>query len=224
MVERICGVMKKYRFFIFLIVSILISFCTGSNPGSLPYLGESTIVERYSGDSVYTDTVLYVVPEFSFMDQDSQWVSKSSMQGKIYITDFFFTSCPSICPKMAKQMLRVYRAFSDEPMVQIISHTIDVRHDSIPVLKAYALKLGIEDATKWHFVTGDKEEVYAMAKSYFIAAMEDEEAPGGYNHSGHFMLIDPNGHLRGAYDGTSERDVTKLIGDIKILLNDFKPQ
>jgi protein SCO1 len=224
MVERIRGVMKKKQFFIFLIVSILISSCTGSSSGSLPYLGESTIAEKHAGDSLYMDTVFYEVPEFSFLGQDSQWVSKSSMKGKIYITDFFFTSCPSICPKMAKQKLRVYQAFIDEPMVQIISHTIDVRHDSIPVLKAYALKLGIDDAKKWHFVTGDKEKIYGMAKSYYIAAMEDEEAPGGYNHSGHFMLIDPEGHLRGAYDGTSDKDVTKLIGDIKILLNDFTTQ
>lgn len=216
--------MGKGWLFVLLISGGLVSSCVESGPGSLPYLGESKILEKQSGDSVYFDTVLYEVPDFSFMGQDSQVVSKTSMNGKIYITDFFFTSCPSICPKMAKQMLRVYQTFNDEPMVHIISHTIDVRHDSIPVLKAYALKLGVEDASKWHFVTGDKEKIYAMAKSYFIAAMEDEEAPGGYNHSGHFMLVDPDGRLRGAYDGTSEKEVTKLIRDIKILLNDFKTQ
>jgi protein SCO1 len=223
MAERQTG-MKSFVPIIFLILVFLTGACSGHKSGSLPYLGEKTFVEKKAGDSVYLDTILYETPAFKFMDQDSQLVSKESLKGKIYISDFFFTSCPSICPKMAKQMLRVYNEFFDEPIVTILSHTIDVRHDSIPVLKAYALKLGVEIPSKWHFVTGNKDEIYSMAKSYYIAAMEDDEAPGGYNHSGHFMLVDPDGRLRGAYDGTSEKEVTRLIGDIKILLHDIEAQ
>src|SRR5690606_4227838 len=128
--------------------------------------------------------------------------------------------CPSICPIMKKQMLRVYNTYRGNPEIAFLSHTIDPRHDSIPVLHEYAADLGVS-SDQWHFVSGPREEVYSIAEnSYMVATMEDETAPGGFIHGGHFILIDEDRHIRGIYDGTSEESVDQLIRDIPLLLNE----
>lgn len=188
----------------------------GCSPGQnkkLPILGRQEIVGN--------DTVYQQIGDFRFMNQDSTWVTNETFAEKIYVADFFFTSCPSICPLMKKQMLRVYRAFENDPRVAFLSHSIDPRHDTIPVLKKYADDLGVSSA-QWHFVTGPRETVYALAeKSYMVAALEDENAPGGFIHGGHFILVDPNRHIRGIYDGTDETSVNQLMKDIPLLLREL---
>ncbi len=156
---------------------------------------------------------------FQFVNQDSSIVTEKDVAGKIYVTDFFFTTCPTICPVMKTQMLRVYDVYKDADDFLLLSHTIDPKHDSVAVLHDYAEGLGIS-SDKWHLVTGDKDEIYEMAETYMVVAEEDERAPGGFIHSGAFMLLDKNRQVRGVFDGTKEEEVDQLIAAIKQLQNE----
>lgn len=179
----------------------------------LPTLG------RTAYDSTAQKEVVQPIPEFAFYNQDSVLITNSALAGKVYVTDFFFTSCPTICPVMKGQMLRVYEKYKSNPNVLLVSHTIDPRHDTVATLKRYSEKLGV-DASKWHFLTGDQEVIYSLAYDYMVSAAEDSTAPGGYIHSGAFILIDQKGFIRGYYDGTQEIDVDALLVDIDRLLKD----
>jgi len=184
----------------------------------LPYLGRHDFVEKTVNNETVVDTLYHQVADFSFMDQDSSIVTPETFDNKIYVTDFFFTSCPTICPVMKTQMLRVYESFKDNKEVALLSHTIDPVHDTVAVLRDYAERLGVS-SDKWHFVTGEKDEIYDMGlKSYMVTAMEDENEPGGYIHSGAFILVDKDRHIRGMYDGTKPEQVDILIRDINKLL------
>ncbi|OKL40129.1 SCO family protein [Pontibacter flavimaris] len=190
---------------------------------SLPIYGEREPVERTVDGKTVIDTIYHQIPDFAFVDQDSQRVTQETVAGKVYVTDFFFTSCPTICPKMKTQMLRVYEAYKDNPNVVLLSHSIDPAHDTVAVLKDYADRLGVETA-KWHLLTGDKDSIYTMAEAYLAAAQEDEGAEGGFSHSGDFYLIDQQRRIRGHYNGTEEEDVDRLIRDIPLLLNEKKDE
>lgn len=159
------------------------------------------------------------LPEFRFMNQDSQYVTLADVKDKIHVMDFFFTSCPTICPVMKSNMLTVYEAFENEKDFIMVSHSIDTRHDSEPVLRDYAERLEVK-APLWNFVTGDKIEIMDIARDYMVSALEDSTAPGGYAHSGAIILFDKERNLRGYYDGTSEDETQILIKDIQVLLNE----
>jgi len=168
------------------------------------------------------DTVYHKIDDFTFINQDSQLVDRNTFKGKIYISDFFFTNCPTICPSMTKQLLRVHNAFQHRPDVLLISHSIDFQADSVPTLKEYADRLEVT-SDKWHFVTGEREHIYHTAKSkYYLSAQIDPLAPGGYLHNGKFVLVDREGRIRGYYTGTEQADVDRLIADVKILLEERK--
>ncbi len=191
----------------FALVTTLSSCTSGEKP--LPILGERKVV---NGDTVY-----HSIAPFRFTDQDSVSVTSETFQNKIYVADFFFTSCRTICPIMKTQMLRVYEKTKDMPDVLILSHTIDPRHDTVALLRNFASRLGVE-SKRWHFVTGAKDSIYKIAQtSYFASALEDKDEPGGFIHSGAFLLIDKKGRIRGKYDGTQEPDVDRLMHDIERL-------
>jgi protein SCO1 len=197
--------------------------CTSNdtNENTLPIYGEREAVERKVDGKTVVDTVYHQIPDFAFVNQDSQQVTNQTFAGKIYVTDFFFTTCPTICPKMKSQMLRVYEKYKDNPNVILLSHTIDPQHDSVAVLNEYAERLGVK-ADKWHFVTGDKDNIYDVAQKYLVSAMEDKQEAGGFVHSGAFVLVDENRHIRGVYDGTDPEQVDRLLNDIPVLLNEKK--
>jgi protein SCO1 len=194
--------------------SLLITFClylTSCSPKEekLPIFGQREVVG--------TDTVYHTIAPFSFVDQDSSEITKATFNDKIYVADFFFTSCRTICPIMKSQMLRVYEVTRDMPDVLLLSHTIDPEYDTVALLHDFAERLEVE-SKKWHFVTGVKDSIYKIAQtSYFATAMEDKSEPDGFIHSGAFLLIDKLGRIRGKYDGTKEEDVNRLIVDIKRL-------
>jgi protein SCO1/2 len=205
--------MRKILGFCIVCLLIFVVFSCGDSERKLPFLGEREVNDK--GDSLY-----HSIPNFTFINQDGDTLTQDFFKNKIYITDFFFTSCPTICPVMKTQMLRIYEKFKDNPGLRILSHTIDPRHDSVSVLKSYKKRLGI-DSEQWQFVTGEQEKIYQIAqKSYLVSAMEDKEAidDGGFVHSGAFVLVDKNRHIRGVYDGTKEKEVNKLIKDIELLL------
>lgn len=130
----------------------------------LPYLGFSDMVEKEVDGKTVIDTVYHQIADFSFTDQDGHTITNEAVNGKVYVADFFFTTCPTICPIMKTQMLRVYEKFRNNPDFQILSHSIDPTYDTVQVLKDYSERLGIEDASTWHFLTGDQEKYSKLAK------------------------------------------------------------
>jgi protein SCO1/2 len=183
-----------------------------SEVAELPILGE-----RYVDDN--QDTVYHSIADFAFVNQVGDTTRKEDMAGKIYVADFFFTTCPTICPVMKKEMLRVYEQFKGEPNFRILSHSIDPTHDTQAVLKDYAEKLGVPDAATWNFLTGDQEKIFEIGQtSYLTTTMADDMEPGGFLHSGAFLLVDQQGRIRGVYDGTKTEQVDRLLADIPKLL------
>lgn len=195
------------------ILALLVG-CTVVSEKPLPIFGER--------DVVGTDTIYHTIRDFQFVDQDSVSVTNETFNGKIYVTDFFFTSCRTICPIMKTQMLRVYQSIQDMPDVLILSHTIDPEYDTVGLLHDFASRLGV-NSNKWHFVTGrDQDYVYDLAQSsYFVPAMEDKTEPDGFIHSGAFLLVDKEKRIRGKYDGTIEEEVNRLIADIRRLRKEY---
>lgn len=183
------------------------------NSKGLPIMGHH--------DYTATDTVYYTVGEFELMNQDSVVVTQNDFKDQITVVDFFFTTCPTICPKMKAQMLRVYEKIEDYDDVTILSHTIDPAYDSVTVLKRFATSLGVE-TKKWQFLTGDKDSIYALAQTYLVLADEDPEAPGGFVHSGAFILVDKERRIRAVWDGTEPDQVDALMLDIDLLRKDYE--
>ena len=208
--------MKNSLLFLLFPVALAISCSSPSEKTSetaeLPILGE-----RYVDDN--QDTVYHSIADFAFVNQVGDTIRKEDMAGKIYVADFFFTTCPTICPVMKKEMLRVYELFKGDPNFRILSHSIDPSHDTQAVLKDYAEKLGVPDAATWNFLTGDQEKIFEIGQtSYLTTTMADDMEPGGFLHSGAFLLVDQQGRIRGVYDGTKTDQVDRLLADIPKLL------
>ena len=186
---------------------------------SLPILGNWHVNDIEIEGKTLKDTVYHKIADFKFVNQDGDTISNSSVAGKVYVADFFFTTCPTICPIMKKEMLRVYETYKDNPDFKILSHSIDPRHDTQEVLKDYSVKLGIPDASTWNFLTGDSEKIFEIGQtSYLTTAMEDQNEAGGFLHTGAFILVDEKGRIRGVYDGTKADQVDNLIKDIPKIL------
>lgn len=197
------------RYYLYFLV-ILVSCKSPVKP--LPILGNPTIVGE--------DTIYPTIKNFSLINQEGQVVSNASLKDKIYVADFVFLSCPTICPKMAKQMRDAYIAFTTDNRVAFMSHTIDPENDSVPRLKAYANNFGVS-APKWQFLTGNQDSIMDLAtSSYFATAYPDSTSPGGFTHSGGLLLVDKNKHIRGVYNGTKPEETVRLITDIKKLLKE----
>jgi protein SCO1/2 len=168
------------------------------------------------------DTTYHFIPEFEFIDQDSEKVNKETVKDKIYVTEYFFTTCKSICPIMNNNLVGVYKEFKDKPQFMIISHTVDPETDSVKVLKDYALAHGVTDK-QWRFVTGDKKQLYELArKGYLLNAEEGDGSTEDFIHTQNFALIDKESHIRGFYDGTDSLEIIRLKQDIKVLLKEYE--
>ena len=177
------------------------------------------------GDRVDLDgnKVIHEIRPFSFVSQLGDTITNETFRDKIHIVDFFFTSCPSICPLVTAQMKRIYEHVEDGDDVLLISHTIDPKRDSVPVLKKYADNLDI-DHNKWLFLRGPKDEIMEIAnEDYFIAALEAPDAPGGFDHSGKIILLDKNAKIRGFCDGTDPESVTEFLDKIDQLKSTHDP-
>jgi protein SCO1/2 len=206
---------KRVSYIIFSIV--VLTACKSNQTNKLPIYGNREAVTKTVDGKTVTDTVYQTIPAFKFVNQYGDSISNKSLNGKIYVADFFFTSCPSICPVMQRNMLQVYNEFKNSADVKILSHTIDPQHDSVAVLKKYADKLGVTGNT-WWFLQGKKDDTYRIAeKNYFVAVKSDNSTPGGIVHQGYFVLIDKQKRIRGSYDGTDPKQVDQLITDIKKL-------
>lgn len=196
---------------IHIIIAVFLLACVSEAP--LPKIGFSKIENG--------DTVHHVIPSFEFVNQNNEIISNSDFKDNIYITDFFFTSCPSICPKVKIEMLKIYDTFESNETVKLVSHTLDPKRDTVEKLNEYASHLEV-DKKKWHFLTGEKDALWDIANEYFVTALEDPDAPGGLEHSGKILLIDKAGHIRAYSEGTNPKSTPGFIKNIKRLLREYE--
>jgi protein SCO1/2 len=182
----------------------------------LPYIGERELAANGK------DTIYHSVQPFSFINQDGKTITDKNYEGKIYVADYFFTTCQTICPKMATELLRVQEKFAyTNGLVQILSHTVNPENDSVPVLKSYSEMIHANNSM-WNFVSGDKKQLYDMARySYLVNAMEGNGGPDDFIHSELFVLVDKEKHIRGIYDGTDIKAVNDLLDDVKVLIAEY---
>ena len=178
----------------------------------LPILGEKMMLNGKE--------VNHQIPDFSFINQDSVAVTQKDFEGKIYVADFFFTSCPTICPVMKTQMLRIYERFKTNSDVKLLSHSIDPTHDTPANLRTYVTRLGV-NTPQWQFVTGDRKKLFEIGeKAYMVTTKADSTVEGGLLHSGAFLLVDKKRQIRGQYDGTKAAEVDQLMEDMALLLEE----
>lgn len=203
------------RFFI-LFLSLLVFSCTEKPLKTkkllLPIIGEKKLAGVEG-----TDTIYHAIQPFSFINQFNDTVTEKVIENKIYVADFFFATCQSICPKMSSQLVHVQTAFKNDKDVLILSHTVNPSHDTVEVLNGYAQGYGAIK-NKWHFLTGNKKALYDLARySYLVNALEEDGSAEGFLHSELFILVDAQKRIRGFYDGTDSVAVVKLISDITLL-------
>ncbi len=166
----------------------------------------------------------HTIADFKLVNQNGDTITQDFYKDKIYVADFFFTTCPSICPMMTENMMMVQEEFKDDPEVLILSHSVTPEQDSVEVLRAYADKKGILDK-KWNLVTGDRKEIYDLARKSYLAAKNKSGREYGLVHTENFMLVDKEGRLRGrSYDGTNPEEVEALIKDIYTLKDIYRRQ
>lgn len=207
---------------IVLIIGITVAYFMISKPKPLKVFNPADINPKLVDESLQSTNKNHRVGDFNLTDQDGNTVTPNNFKDKIYVTDFFFVTCPTICPKMTDQMLRVYEEFKDNDAILLLSHTVMPEEDSVPVLKEYADKIEV-NSNKWKFVTGDKKQIYDLArKTYFAAVTEGDGGVEDFIHTENFVLVDKEKRLRGFYDGTSKKDVDRLINDIYTLISEYE--
>ena len=200
---------RIYKSFVVIALTLLVA-CNNNGPKLLlPVYGEKKVVNR--------DTVYHKVSEFELTNQFGEKVTQQTVRNKIYIANFFFATCQSICPVMSTNLTDVQKSIEKDDSLLILSHTVNPMHDTVEVLKNYGITYGAIK-NKWHLLTGSKKVIYDLAKSsYLVNALEDDGSAEGFLHSEMFLLIDTQGRLRGIYDGTDKAEVLKMLNDIKIL-------
>lgn len=159
------------------------------------------------------------VRDWRYVDQLNRPFGSDDLRGKVYVADFFFTSCPTICPKVKSQMLRLEERFGDHPDFRLVSFTVDPKRDTPEKMLDYAQKLGIEDMDRWRFIHGDKFEIYDLDEDYLSIAKEEAGAPGGFDHSGYLVVVDRDGFVRAYASGIDEVEVNHLMKNIEKLLD-----
>ena len=189
-------------------------------------LQSKTVLPIYQPSMVNPDLVdstlqhvkkYHTIADFSLTNQNGKTITQKDYEGKIYIADFFFTTCPTICPIMTKNMAGIQEMIKDDDNVLLLSHSVTPVIDSVAQLKKYALEKGVNDA-KWNLVTGDKKQIYELArKSYLAVKTDGDGGPFDMIHTENFILVDKERRIRGFYDGTKSEDIGKLMDDLKIL-------
>ena len=213
---------RKYLWFFVVLISlsiVIISlFYFALKPKkTLPIYNPSDVNPELVDSSVQYVRKYHTIADFSFVNQNGEKITQKNYEGKIYVADFFFTTCGSICPKMTTNMVDIQTAIKNNPKILLLSHTVLPEIDSVPALKTYALKNGVIDA-KWNLVTGDKKEIYTMArKSYLAVKMGKPEELYDMVHTENFILVDDKRRIRGFYDGTNKKEIQRLIEDIRFL-------
>ena len=199
----------------------LLTACTQSEAISkeaLPYYSDASFTPHWFAASSDSLADFHKIPTFRLLNQDGDTLSEQSVAGKIYVADFFFTSCPGICPKMTANLAVVQAAFQEDEEVLLLSHSVTPETDSVYTLQKYAQAKGVISG-KWHLLTGDRSEIYRLGRrSYFVEEdLGEEKDEDEFLHTENFVLIDQNRHIRGIYNGLNKTAVQQLIADIQLL-------
>jgi len=184
----------------------------------LPFYDDESFTPKWITPNTKEEKAFHKIPDFSLTNQLGETVNQNTLENKIYITDFFFTSCPGICPKMTGNMAVIQEAFKDDNEVLLLSHSVMPTTDSVSVLNTYAKTYGVIES-KWHLVTGDKNEIYTLGRDHYFVENDLGEPKNidDFLHTENFLLIDKNKHIRGIYNGLNRASVNQLITDIKSL-------
>ncbi len=187
----------------------------------LPYYAEASFTPLWLSQGDAAIDSLHTVSDFSFINQDGDRISQKTFKDKIYVTDFFFTTCPGICPKMTNNMALLQDTFKTDDRIAFLSHSVTPGIDSVSILKAYAETHGIISG-KWHLVTGDQSDIYEMGRrQYFVEEdMGYDRDADEFLHTENFILVDKNKHIRGIYNGLNLSSIRHLISDINLLLRE----
>ena len=217
---------KKYRLFLLSLggVSIitLFLFYRALKPEKRLPIYQPAMVNFELVDSTLQHQKKYHrVANFTLTNQNGKTISQEDYKEKIYVADFFFTTCPTICPVMTKNMVALQNSFLNDPQVMLLSHSVTPDIDTVAQLKKYALEKGVKDQ-KWNLVTGNKKEIYQLARKSYLAVKEDGDG-GAFDmiHTENFVLVDPDKRIRGFYDGTNLEEISKLIEDIDELKKEY---
>ena len=203
---------------IFLLLFVFIS-CDEVSTKQLPIYNPSDFNPKLVDKSIRNVSDNHRVKDFNLINQNGIKVSSKDYENKIYVVDFFFTSCPSICPIMTNNMLLVQEEFIKNNDVMLLSMSVTPEIDNVEVLKKYAIEKGVIDS-KWNITTGSKKHIYELArKSYFAVLDQGDGGLQDFIHTPNFILVDTNKQIRGIYDGTVENEISRLIQDIKILVD-----
>ena len=216
--------MKRIVFvFIILMIAIPIAYyyMMESNKKKLPIINPSELVPDVVDPELRNKASGHKIQDFEFVNQNGDLIKSKELEGKIWVVEYFFATCKGMCPIMNKQMQRVQSAYSDDNEIKILSFTVDPINDSIEALKKYAESHEAING-KWHFFTGNKTQLYGLARQSFFLLKPAEaknlgDAGGDFIHTNNFVLIDPQKRIRGYYDGTNPDEVDELIADIGIL-------
>ncbi|MCB0711420.1 MAG: SCO family protein [Ignavibacteriae bacterium] len=180
----------------------------------VPYFNEATLTPLWVRADSVEKVITHRIGDFSLQDQDGEGFTQSAMEGKITVVDFFFTSCPGICPILSKNMARIQDSLKGEDGLLLLSYSVTPEADSVPILKKYAEAQGAIEGT-WYLLTGNKSEIYGLARESFFANVDT--GADAFLHTELFYLIDEDRHIRGVYNGTLGTDVVRLVEDIRML-------
>ena len=217
---------QKYRKFLFLfaVVSgvILLLFYRALRPQpQLPIFQPAGVNYELVDSSIQHVKKYHRIADFELLNQNGETITHAKWDGKIYIADFIFTTCPSICPIMTNHMAELQQELSNKDNIQLVSFSVTPEIDSVPQLKKYALEKGVQD-DKWDLLTGPKKTIYDLArKSYLVAKIEPSDSPYDLIHTENFVLVDPLRRIRGYYDGTDPAAMEKLLEDVATLTAEF---
>ena len=217
---------SKYKLFVIVltmmsvvIISIIYSILTPIEV--LPIYQPSQVSAALVAQDIRHQKKYHTISDFSLTNQEGQTITQDTYDGKIYVTDFFFTTCQTICPVMTSNMLELQDKLQDNPKVLLLSHTVMPEIDSVSQLKKYATQKKV-NPTKWNLVTGSKQEIYNLARKQYLVAKENPDDRLGLVHTENFVLIDTQKRIRGFYDGTLAQEMDRVIHDISVLQNEGK--
>ncbi len=198
---------------------LLIISCNQNSKNNLPIFNPIDLNPNLVDISVRDVKQNHIVKDFNLINQNGINITSKDYENKIYVVDFFFTKCPSICPIMTTNMFKIQKEFINDENIMLLSLSVTPEIDNVKVLKDYAIENGIID-TKWNITTGPKKHIYELArKSYFAVVEQGDGGLQDFIHTPNFILVDTEKQIRGIYDGTEEKEVSRLIKDINILLN-----
>ena len=216
----------KFKIFgiVLLVLSVIIIylFYNALQPVKLlPVYSPAMVNSELVAEEIQHVRKYHTIADFSLTNQNGEIITQEDYKGKIYIADFFFTTCPTICPIMTKNMVDLQKALGKDSDVMLLSHSVTPEIDSVAQLKKYTIEKGVDDRN-WNLVTGDKKQIYELArKSYLAVKTDGDGGPFDMIHTENFILVDKDKRIRGFYDGTKKEDMDKIMADIEILKNSY---